>query len=231
MQLGLNLLNEEKILDLVRDFERDEENAGNADDIPQPKFLEDDEEKETETKAETDIGMLELLIDNIMEKKDKKVSLENDDKGSDNKTAKDSTLKGIVKEIDRKFGAKHKKAQKQRSGSRYLDPEMMKAGYGLNLSELFSYLKSKSATDVYKDLYNTGAKDKIYNFIDEPLSYAKLQKIQLMTKVARYAGYMGSTEYCGHEMLDADTKEKWHLIRNMTHVLIVSMLRYDMVLQ
>ncbi|MCX6706583.1 MAG: hypothetical protein NT001_00365, partial [Candidatus Woesearchaeota archaeon] len=113
----------------------------------------------------------------------------------------------------------------------YLDPELMKASYGLNLADLFSYLKSTSATDVYKDFYSNGSKDAIYNFVDEPLSYAKLQKIQTMTKIARYSGYMGETEYCGHELLDADTKEKWHLIRNMAHVLIMTMIRYDVALQ
>lgn len=246
MQLGLNLINEEKILGLVRDFEEEKKNAEGADDIPRPELLEDTEEEpagfseekeerqEIELTAEIDIGMLELLIESIIEKKNKKVSAENkdeDNKSKNNKTAKDDTLKGIVKEIDRRFGAKHKKLQKQRTGVKYIDPELMKGSYGLNLNELFSYLRSKSATDVYKDFYSTGSKDQIYNFVDEPLSYAKLQKIQLMTKVARYAGYMGDTEYCGHEMLDADTKEKWHLVRNITHVFILTMLRYDVALQ
>jgi hypothetical protein len=237
MQLGLNLINEEKFLDLMDDFSADEA----SDETPQPELLEEDEgreKKEMTFSSELDIGMLELLIDSLIEKKDKKAkslseNSEEEEKDNKSRTAKDSTLKSIVKEIDRKFGAKHKKTQKNQKNKAgaYLDPELMKSAYGLNITELFSYLNTKSATDVYKEFYTGGQKDKIYNFVDEPLDYAKLQKIQNMTKIARYSGYMGDTEYCGHELLDADTKEKWHLIRNMTHVFIMTLVRYDIALQ
>ncbi|MCX6707517.1 MAG: hypothetical protein NT001_05260 [Candidatus Woesearchaeota archaeon] len=45
MQLGLNLINDERILDLVRDFEEDRS-------TPQPELLEDDNEEMNKKPAE-----------------------------------------------------------------------------------------------------------------------------------------------------------------------------------
>lgn len=230
MQLGLNLINEERILELVKELKQEEESedlsSADAEKTEEPDSAGRDGKKDE----------LELLIMQLEEmqeeRKENILKKDGTQKGADKEEKKNSTLKSIIKEIDKKFGAKSKKGKEKANKIRdYLKSELFnQSQYGTSIQDLFNYLKTRSATDVYKAFYSNG-KDRINNFEDEPLGYAKMVKIQQMAKLARYMGWMGETEYCSHEMLDADTKEKWHLIRNITHVFILSLLRYETVLQ
>lgn len=224
MQLALNLISEKKIAELMHDFSKDNAEEDNLNvEEPVPELKADD--------ADDDISVLiEMVEQERAQEKDKKRAIvqaepENEKKGG----KKDTHLAGIIRKINQRFRIKKdaRKEKPSKSSDYFRNEFFFKQQYSSDMNDLFSYLKIMSATDIYKDFYNNTQKDKIYNFVDTPLGFSKLQKINMVTKFARYMGYMGETEYCSHEMLDADTKEKWHLIRNITHVFVLSTLQYD----
>jgi len=230
MQLALNLMSEEKLLKLLDDAEDEDDDAGR-------------EEEEEEANPDAPDGLaipgkdrssdelehLIMLLAADAPNSDKKNAASDSGKKAESGIKKDRTIKDIIDRINRKFGRKSRDAGKDAiKRSQYLKEEFFsKNQYGLNISELFGYLNTRSATDIYKAFYNQG-KDKIYNFEDEMLSKEQHEKIVKMTKLARYMGYKGDTEYCTHEQIDAHTREKWALIRNICYVFTLTMLRYEM---
>ncbi|MBU0536695.1 MAG: hypothetical protein KKE20_07040 [Nanoarchaeota archaeon] len=221
MQLALNLISEKRILELIKASEEDEDDSSKEEEEEEiihnsPECLDIDNETVKE---------LEHRISQSHENQSKNMS-----KSSikDNDLSKDRTIKEIVDKLNKKFNRKQKSPKTGQSRTEYLKQEFFnKSQYGIDISELFGYLNTKSTTDIYKAFYNQ-AKDNVYNFDDEMLSKEQQEKIVKMTKLARYMGYQGNTEYCTHESIDAHTKEKWALIRNICFVHTLTMLRYEM---
>ncbi len=229
MQLALNLISEEKLLELLEQAEEGGESfsddEGTAEDSfslnPGRDALDDEELEMIVRRSEDNEDRAEAGKDNDSETDKEGVK-------AGKKGGEDTTIKDIVRKINRKFGIRQKKKSRKEDRDYLFSEFFGKDAYNVNVQELFSYLGTGTVKEVYKPFYTDGSKDRIYNFEDELISYDKMCKIQSMAKMAHYMGYKGNIEYCGHETLDADTKERWNMIRNMSHVLVLSFLRYEL---
>ncbi|MBD3313331.1 hypothetical protein GF345_02725 [Candidatus Woesearchaeota archaeon] len=229
MQLALNLLSEEKIKNLIKEME---DKSDSDTDIDTDLDENDEEDNESICPDAVEIpgiedkdNELELMIRELEKKEAKKTKDKEDPEISRSK----DTIKDIIRKIDKKFRKKAKKDKGlARKSSEYLKEEFFnKNQYGIDISELFSYMNTKAQTDVYRKFYNS-AKEKVYVFDEDMLSKEQQEKIVRTTKMARWMGYTGDTTYCSHEMTDAPTREKWELIRNICFVHTLTMLRYDL---
>lgn len=248
MHNAITLIDKERILELIEERISEEMHEEDTDE----KEDKDEEEEEDispdapeSLNAHDEMNELEMLLIETEDSERKDLSEDGDDgsreSGSDqpseaeNKDSKkdgsDSTIRDMIKKLNRTFRTKQKTSRKKAIVD-YLREEFFgNSQYGINISELFGYLNTRATTDIYKAFYNDENKDRIYNFTDESLGFKDFQNITRVTKLARYMGYGGQAEYCSHEQLDARTREKWHLIRNITHVFVLSMLRYETMFQ
>ena len=235
-------MSEEKLLELLDEAEkeRDDDNS-EAEEAGEPSGdgTETGDERTGEPCPEGSLEReLEFIIHQLEESLENKKSQQEGNTTGKEKAAGarsqrkegDNVLRDIVSRINRKFGRSRK--QKGRINipdkSYILQEFFQEHEYGIRSEELFSYLGTGTVTDVYRKFYDNEKKEEIYTFGDDLISYDKMCRIQSMAKMAHFMGYAGNIDYCGHEQLDADTKERWSLIRNMSHVIPISFLRYEL---